>query len=171
VFAHGDRPGRYRLTRFGVSVLAAAAVALTAGGTAAALTSHRSRIPAASSARLPVAYNGIDGWQGGRARPPVIYLGGSTAFLRFARWSRWTGWSAAGPATLWVDTCRPTCAAGHYRTYPATVTLSQAADHHGTGFFSRMRLRYVHDGPRDYAFRWGSYPGATVPLWIGGPES
>jgi len=164
-----------RLTRFGVTVLAAGALVVTAGSTAAALTLRGSRLPAAGAARaaqaarLPVAYNGVSGWQHGQVRPHVIYLGGSTAFLRIARWSRWTGASAAGDAVLWVDTCQPTCAAGHYRTYPATVRLSRAADRAGAGFFSRMRLRYEHGGPRDYGFRWGTYRGATVPVWIGGP--
>jgi hypothetical protein len=59
---------------------------------------------------------------------------------------------------------------GHFRTYPAQVTLSRVADRKGVAFFSRMRLRYDHGGARDYRFRWGTYPGATVPLWIGGPS-
>ena len=30
-------------------------------------------------------------------------------------------------------------------------------------------LRYTHNGARDYTYRWGTYPGATLPGWIGGP--
>lgn len=61
--------------------------------------------------------------------------------------------------------------AGHYRTYRATLDLSQPATHKGVSFFSRMWLRYWHGGQRDYGFRWGTYRGATVPVWIGGPGS
>jgi hypothetical protein len=100
----------------------------------------------------------------------VIYVGGTTAFLRIRHWSQWTGTSAAGRGTLWVDSCKPDCASGHFRTYPAQVTLSRVADRKAVPFFSRMRLRYQHAGPRSYRYRWGTYPGATVPLWVGGPS-
>ena len=43
------------------------------------------------------------------------------------------------------------------------------AAHQGASYFSRMTLRYYHKSARDYGFRWGTYRGATVPLWIGGP--
>jgi hypothetical protein len=100
----------------------------------------------------------------------VIYVGGTTAFLRIRHWSHWTGASAASRGTLWVDNCKPDCASGHFRTYPAEITLSRVAGRKGVRFFSRMRLRYQHGGPREYRYRWGTYPGATVPLWVGGPS-
>lgn len=159
-----------RVTKMSVAVLAALVLAVTAAGTAAALTTHPSRTPLASRHRLPVAYSGIDGWQHGRARLAVIYVGGTTAFLRIRHWSRWTRTSAVTRGTLWVDNCQPDCASGRFRTYPATVTLSRVADRKGVRFFSRMRLSYQHGGPREYRYRWGTYPGATVPLWVGGPS-
>ena len=61
------------------------------------------------------------------------------------------------------------CAAGHYVKYPASVSLSRVAVHQGVSYFSRMTLRYHHTSDREYGFRWGTYRGATVPLWIGGP--
>jgi hypothetical protein len=158
-----------RATKMSVAVLAALVLGVTAAGTAAALTTSPSRSSLASRARLPVAYNGLDGWKHGRVRLSVIYVGGSTAFLRTRRWSHWTGTSASTRGTLWVDNCRPDCASGHFHTYPAQVTLSRVADRKGVRFFSRMRLHYQHGGPRDYRYRWGTYPGATVPLWVGGP--
>jgi len=158
-----------RVTRFGVTVLAAITLTVAAGGAATALTLHGTRVPAAGAARLPVAYDGVTWWDHGQVRPHIIYLGGSAVFLRVPHWARWATMSATGHATLWVDNCRPSCAAGHYRTYPATVRLGRAADHHGVRYFSRMRLRYAHGSSRDYAFRWGTYRGATVPVWIGGP--
>ena len=158
-----------RVTKMSVAVLAALVLAVTAAGAAAALTTSSSRSSLASRARLPVAYNGLDGWKHGRVRPAVIYVGGSTAFLRIRHWSHWTRTSASTQATLWVDNCKPDCASGHFRTYPAQVTLSRVANHKGARFFSRMRLSYQHSGPRKYGYRWGTYPGATVPLWVGGP--
>ncbi len=100
----------------------------------------------------------------------MIYVGGTTAFLRIRHWSQWNRTSAATQAMLWVDNCRPDCASGHFRTYLARVTLSRVADRLGVRFFSRMRVRYQHGGPREYHYRWGTYPGATVPLWVGGPS-
>lgn len=73
---------------------------------------------------------------------------------------RFTGWAELSAG-----------AAGHYRKYAASIFLSHAAVHRGVHYFSRMRLRYDHGGQRDYGYRWGTYPGATVPLWIGGPGS
>ena len=150
-------------------MLAAIAATLAAAGAAAALSARPSRPPAAAQARLPVAYNGADGWSAGKVRLTVLYVGGPDTFVRTARWDQWTGRSAVSHGTLWVDDCRPDCAAGHYRRYPATVTLSRVAHREGVSFFSRMRLRYYHGRQRDYRFRWGTYQGATAPLWIGGP--
>jgi hypothetical protein len=160
-----------RVTKVSVAVLAALVLAVTAAGTAAALTTHPSWTPPSwDRHRLPVAYNGLDGWKHGRARLAVIYVGGTTAFLRTRHWAHWSGTSASTRGTLWVDNCQPDCASGHFRRYPAQVTLSRVAERHGVRFFSRMRLRYQHAGPRDYRYRWGTYPGATAPLWIGGPS-
>ena len=168
--AAGPRPRQGRLTRAGIAGLAALVAGAQRGG-------HRRRahhaVVAASAGqpalRLPVAYNGVDGWSGGKVRLTVLYVGGPDTFVRTARWDRWTGTSAVSHGTLWVDDCRPNCAAGHYHRYPATVTLSRVAHREGVSFFSRMRLRYVHGRQRDYRFRWGTYQGATAPLWIGGP--
>ena len=99
----------------------------------------------------------------------MVYVGGPDTFLRVQHWSHWTARSAFAWGTLWVDNCQPTCAAGHYARYPASVSLSRVAAHRGVSYFSRMTLRYYHKSARDYGFRWGTYRGATVPLWIGGP--
>jgi hypothetical protein len=162
------RTGR-RPAALGAAVLAAIVLAVGAAGAATALSQRDGRLPRAAQARLPVAYNGVDGWSGGRVRLRVLYVGGTQTFVRTPRWARWTGAVAVSHGTLWVDDCRPDCAAGQFRRYPATVTLTRVAGHGGIRFFSRMSLRYEHGRPRDYRFRWGTYPGATVPLWIGGP--
>jgi hypothetical protein len=144
---------------FGVT---GAARAPTTGGQQAAVTG--------SGQRLPVVYDGVQGWTKGAARPAVIYLDGSNVFLRTPHWSRWSASSAYSAARLWVNTCSPTCSAGHYRRYAAGVTLSRVAVHRSVRYFSRLHLSYWHSGRRDYAFRWATYPGAKIPVWIGGPK-
>ncbi len=150
--------------------IALAAVVLVAGvGVAAAVLTFRSASAAPASAPLPVAYSGADGWHQGRTRPPVIYLGESNVFVRTPHWSAWSGSSAHANGVLWVNTCAPNCAAGHYRTYRAQVSFWGAAVRHGVRYFTRMRLRYWHGHQRDYVYRWGVLPGATIPGWNGGP--
>jgi hypothetical protein len=153
--------------KVGIAALAAVVLAFLAAGTAAALTTRNAGNAAAG--RLPVAYNGQDGWGHGVVRLSTIYVGGPDTFVRVQHWSHWTGSSAFAWGTLWADNCQPNCAAGHYVKYPAEVSLSRVAAHQGGSYFSRMRLRYFHNSARDYGFRWGTYQGATVPLWIGGP--
>ena len=159
------------MKKVGIAALAAVMLAFLAAGAAAALTTRNAGNPAAagSRARLPVAYNGQDGWGHGAVRLATIYVGGPDTFVRVQHWSHWTASSAMAWGTLWADNCQPNCAAGHYARYPAEVSLSRVAAHQGASYFSRMRLRYHHRSARDYGFRWGTYRGATIPLWIGGP--
>jgi hypothetical protein len=157
--------------KVGIAALAAVLLAFLAAGAAAALTTRSARNPVAVAdrLRLPVAYNGQDGWGHGTARLTTIYVGGPDTFVRIQHWSHWTASSAFSWGTLWVDNCQPNCASGHYAKYPAEVSLSRVAAHRRVSYFSRMRLRYFHTSARDYGFRWGTYQGATIPLWIGGP--
>jgi len=150
-------------------VVALAAALLVVGVGLAATLTIRAANAAPASASPPVAYSGVDGWHHGRARPPVIYIGQSNVFVRTLQWSRWSGSSAQARGELWVNTCTPTCSAGNYRTYRAQVSLSRVAVHDGVRYFSRMTLRYQHGHKRDYVFRWGTLPGATIPGWNGGP--
>ena len=150
-------------------VILAAAVLVAAVGLGAAALTFRTASAAPTSAPLPVAYDGADGWHQGRARLPVIYVGESSLFVRTPRWSRWSGSSAQARGTLWVNTCAPTCSAGHYRTYRAQVGLWRVAVRDGVRYFTRMSLRYWHGHQRDYVFRWGILPGAAIPGWNGGP--
>ncbi len=157
-----------------IAVLAAAALAVGVMGAARAVTwapatSAPRLAVVAGGQRLPVAYDGVTGWGHGQVRPGIIYLDGSNVFARIPRWSRWSGASAASSGTLWVDTCSPTCSAGHYHRYAADLTLSRVAVHRGARYFSRLHLRYRHDQQRSYGYRWATYSGATVPVWIGGP--
>lgn len=153
-------------------IAAAAAAAIAMGITGAVLASARSGAAVAQRGgrgRAPIAYSGADGWGGGEARPPAIYIGGSDVFVRTPRWSRWAATSALAHGVLWVNTCSPTCAAGRYRRYPATVRLWGVARRRGAAYLSRLSVSYVHGGPRRYVYHWDVLPGATIPGWNGGP--
>lgn len=153
-----------------IAAVAAGVALLVAAGVAVAWPqASRAGRTVATSGPVPIAYNGIDGWSHGRARLPVIYIGESNVFLRIPRWSHWNAISASARGTLWVNTCTPTCAAGNYQKYPASVAFSTVATRNGVAYFSKMTLSYSHNGQRHYAYRWGALNGATIPGWNGGP--
>ncbi|HWG60225.1 MAG TPA: hypothetical protein VG253_00810 [Streptosporangiaceae bacterium] len=149
------------MKKLGIATVAAVVVVFGAVGAAAALTTGGSG--------QPRAYNGEQGWTHAKVRPPVIFIGGSDVFVRTPHWSTWSASSASSHGTLWANTCQPNCAAGHYVTYPALLTLSGPTVHHGTRYFSAMQVRYFHTQQRDYRYHWGTYRAATIPGWIGGP--
>jgi hypothetical protein len=95
-------------------VVALVGALLVVGVGLGATLTIRAANAASRAAPLPVGYNGANGWHQGRARPPVIYIGQSNVFVRTPHWSRWSGSSARTRGELWVNTCTPTCSAGHY---------------------------------------------------------
>jgi hypothetical protein len=120
--------------------------------------------------RLPVAYD-CRGWRDGQVRKSQIALSCfGTVVVHATRWARWTDVSArSATATLGIDMCKPNCSTGKFRKYAATVTLYRVRRHDGVPYYSRLGLRYRHDGPRHYTYRWARYPGASSPVWVGGP--
>jgi hypothetical protein len=150
--------------------IAGAIVALLAGSALiAALVTYA--VSASAAGRLPVAYD-CQGSRHGQTRPGEVLLDclSGNVIVKTPAWISWTSASArSSDATLWVNTCRPDCAAGHYRKYPASLAFSRVRTSHGTGYYTRMQLQYRHDGPRKYTYRWGTYPGVSIPGWIGGP--
>lgn len=151
------------------AILAAIMILATAAGLATvAAPAVRAAGPAA--AKVPVAYD-CRGWHDGQLRPARLELScdGNVA-VTVAGWRYWSGISArTRTATLWVNNCRPDCAAGHYRKYAATVVLYRARTRDRARYYSRLKLTYRHRGPRHYVYRWARYPGATQPVWVGGP--
>jgi hypothetical protein len=145
---------------------------VTSAGTSAAAVSQRAAgRPPAATRRPAVAYDCHGQHQGQvRSTETIIDCLSLGVFVRTPSWRYWTAISArTRTATLWVDNCKPNCASGAFRKYPATLVLYRPRTAHRTRYFTRMRLQYRHDGPRKYTFRWGTYPGATLPGWIGGP--
>jgi hypothetical protein len=149
-----------------------------AGGVAAAFAAFTvSAAYAASTASAiavgpakPVALDSINGWHG-QLRPRIIYIDGFGNVFLQTKWSRWSDTAAYGRSSIWVNTCTPDCAAGHYRIYVAGVTLWLPRVYHGVRYFSRLMVRYLHTYKRSYTYRWGCRAGAQIPMWIGGPSS
>jgi hypothetical protein len=53
-------------------------------------------------------------------------------------WTAWTATGATGTATVWINQCRPNCAAGHYTSYPGTAKASRVVK----GRYTRLTLSY-----------------------------
>jgi HAAS domain-containing protein len=60
------------------------------------------------------------------SEPALIFFGCATSatLVDTITWTSWTATSATGYGTLRVNQCNPTCAAGTYDTYPATIRLT-----------------------------------------------
>jgi len=54
------------------------------------------------------------------------------------RWTSWNATSAGGRGTVWINQCRPNCAAGNYVTYPVTLQAFQVSN----GRYTRLTLSY-----------------------------
>jgi hypothetical protein len=157
------------LTALSAAPPASAAMARDSAQTAGAQTADTQ---AARAARpIPVAYDCL-GWHRGQVKASTVALScfGSVV-VKVASWKYWSGISArSGAATLGVDNCKPNCGNGKFTKYAATVVLYRARSHDGVRYYSRLRVQYRHHGLRSYTYRWARYPGATIPVWVGGPS-
>jgi hypothetical protein len=74
------------------------------------------------------------------------------------RWVSWRG-VAYGSGTERINTCHPNCAAGHFRSYHALITVWRPrARGHGTGQLRFTRLTEVYTGARPLRFTAGGRP-------------
>lgn len=75
------------------------------------------------------------------------------------RWTTWSATGARGVGTVWINRCRPDCAAGHYLDYPGTVQASQVVG----GRYTRLTLAYTSAGQAKVVHyqlkRFGSFFG------------
>jgi hypothetical protein len=58
------------------------------------------------------------------------------------RWEKWNATGARGVGTVWINQCRPNCAAGHYLSYPVTVQAARVVG----GRYTRLALSYTRGG-------------------------
>jgi hypothetical protein len=150
-----------------LNLLRKIALALTlaalAGGLAVAGAST-----SAAAATTPVVYASVSGWSGPSVRPAWIYIGqGGSPMAHTWHWSTWNGTYAWSGGTLWVETCVPNCALGHFHYYALSVTLWRPAWHSGVLYYSRMTWRYYHHWHRRIVLRMTSrgywtYPAGTT---------
>jgi hypothetical protein len=54
------------------------------------------------------------------------------------RWNYWRAMTAHGVGTVWINQCRPTCAAGHYVSHPVVVVATRVVH----GHYTRLALSY-----------------------------
>ena len=170
---------RPRLTRMSVAVLAALVLAVTAAGTAAALTTSSSgrgvrvlagRVlagrpgPAAGRLQRAGRLAARPGPAAGDLRRRQHRVPAHQALVELVRCVRRHPGHAVGgqlPPGLRV------------RALPHVPGPDHAVP--GGGPEGRPVLlpdaaALSHGGPREYRYRWATYPGATVPLWVGGPS-
>ena len=100
--------------------------------------------PAASASTRPVYY--APTWHA-MTRPGNIVFGADGGiWARYLRWQHWNGKSAYATGRLWFNTCDPTCSAGHYKKYRASVNLWRVRDHSKQPYYTRLTLRYWKNG-------------------------
>ncbi|MFD4243984.1 hypothetical protein ACFWP3_20625 [Streptomyces sp. NPDC058525] len=106
--------------------------------------------PALSAAPLdPVV---VDCFSEAQTRPEEYLLacGDGNNRLVDLRWDTWGPKTATATGTDMVNDCRPYCAAGRFRPYPVTVTLSHPEawpEEPGVQRFTLIRLVYTDTAP------------------------
>ncbi len=109
-------PGRHR-------AVLAATVAFSAAGMTLAVIPAAQAAPAATAASAPVL---IDCTPHGLVKPKtfIITCADANDSLTKLTWSHW-GSTASGKGTEVINTCVPSCVAGHFKKYGAGVSLTR----------------------------------------------
>jgi hypothetical protein len=55
----------------------------------------------------------------------TLACGDGSSLLRHLKWSSWSQSMATAHGVYAVNSCSPSCAAGHFQSYPVSVTLSK----------------------------------------------
>jgi hypothetical protein len=69
--------------------------------------------------------------------------GSSQAPVSNLSWSTWTTTSAAGTGVYVVNSCNPSCSAGNYNRYPASIVLSFPGSTTWGTLFTQAQITYV----------------------------
>lgn len=82
-------------------------------------------------------------------RPASIWLACADGSfqLRDITWTSYALTSATGSAMMHANTCRPNCAGGTFKDYPADIELGCVTDNDGKRSFTQVTLRYVGAAP------------------------
>lgn len=85
-----------------------------------------------------------------RPQEYILACGDGNNRLVGLRWNTWGSRTATAIGTDMVNDCVPYCAAGRFRAYPVTVTLSDPAvwpEHPDVRRFTTIRLLYTDTAP------------------------
>ncbi|MER5485346.1 hypothetical protein ABT024_19270 [Streptomyces sp. NPDC002812] len=151
----GGRPARASRRKVRTATLLCTVAALTAAVIPASASSSAHTGGAASSARTPDPQDPVvlvDCFSQAQTRPTeyILACGDGNNRLVGLRWDSWGPGSATATGTDMVNDCRPYCAAGRFRAYPVTVTLSHPQawpDHPDLRRFTMIRLLYTDTAP------------------------
>ncbi len=91
-----------------------------------------------------------------RPKKIIVACGDANFYFTNLAWSSWNAKQAVASGIANLNDCKPYCAAGHFHTYRATVTLS--------------RPRSCSDGVRAFTLMAWRY-AATVPAGLGRRDS
>ncbi|HLI35939.1 MAG TPA: hypothetical protein VKV80_01170 [Streptosporangiaceae bacterium] len=107
-----------------------------------------------------------------QVRPGTIVLACADGndYLGALSWTSWTQPLASATGTQHENDCIPSCAAGHFHSYPVLVVLWRSAPvtgHPGLRRYTMITLIYPGARPRVYnGHKWVEGPGTvTMPLW------
>ncbi|MGW5849100.1 hypothetical protein ACWFQ8_14305 [Streptomyces sp. NPDC055254] len=144
--SQGGRRARRSRTGVRTATLLCAAAALVAAVIPA------SAQPGAVPAPAPDPVVVVDCFSEGQVRPEEYLLacGDGNNRLVDLRWDTWGAKTATATGTDMVNDCRPNCAAGRFRAYPVTVTLSSPEpwpEQPGTERYAMIRLVYSDTAP------------------------
>jgi hypothetical protein len=112
--------------------------------------SRSARLPAADrAAAKSVAVLSCLRHRDSKPADHVLSCSNANAWWTAAAWSHWGATSATGKGQLVRNDCAPSCAKGHFRSYPATIKLSgvRATKKYGA-LFSKATISYVAKGKR-----------------------
>jgi len=101
----------------------------------------------------------------GAYRPTTIVVtcgNGSVVATQIA-WTAWSAASATADAVMQVDPCRPTCASGGDRPYPAHIKLSDPVATSAGPRFSRLTVAWTGASPTNTPLQSYPLPTATAP--------
>jgi hypothetical protein len=62
-------------------------------------------------------------------------------------WWRWGARWAAGRGYMYINTCKPSCAGGTFKKYPARVTLTRPKASNVGKLFSKLTATFTHRSP------------------------
>jgi hypothetical protein len=83
----------------------------------------------------------------------ISNCGDGAAGLTGLHWTSWTSHLASGYGTYFLNDCTPTCAGGHFHTYPALVALWGSAavkSHPSERKYTQMTLIFTGTRPPVY---------------------